>query len=65
MDLKGAVALVTGSNGGLGQRICYALAASRGVRRAKSPHKETTPFETARFALSGSGLYGCEPGRTE
>jgi NAD(P)-dependent dehydrogenase (short-subunit alcohol dehydrogenase family) len=26
MDVKGAVALVTGGNGGLGQRICYALA---------------------------------------
>src|SRR5215831_17304794 len=26
MDLKGVVALVTGSNGGLGQRICHALA---------------------------------------
>jgi NAD(P)-dependent dehydrogenase (short-subunit alcohol dehydrogenase family) len=26
MDLKGAMALVTGGNGGLGQRICHALA---------------------------------------
>lgn len=33
MDLKGAVALVTGGNGGLGQRICHALA-SEGVHVA-------------------------------
>ena len=26
MELKGAVAVVTGGNGGLGQRICHALA---------------------------------------
>jgi 3-oxoacyl-[acyl-carrier protein] reductase len=26
MDLKGAVAVVTGGKGGLGQRICHALA---------------------------------------
>jgi 3-oxoacyl-[acyl-carrier protein] reductase len=28
MELKGTVAVVTGGNGGLGQRICHALAAS-------------------------------------
>ena len=28
MDLKGTVAVVTGGNGGLGQRICHALAAA-------------------------------------
>ncbi len=28
MDLKGSVAVVTGGNGGLGQRICHALAAA-------------------------------------
>jgi 3-oxoacyl-[acyl-carrier protein] reductase len=33
MDFKGAVALVTGGNGGLGQRICHALA-REGVRIA-------------------------------
>ena len=26
MELNGAVAIVTGGNGGLGQRICHALA---------------------------------------
>jgi NAD(P)-dependent dehydrogenase (short-subunit alcohol dehydrogenase family) len=30
MDLNGAVALVTGGNGGLGQRICHPLALQRG-----------------------------------
>ena len=33
MDLEGAVALVTGGNGGLGQRICHALA-KKGVHIA-------------------------------
>ena len=33
MDLKGMVALVTGGNGGLGQRICHALAQEGGIGR--------------------------------
>jgi len=38
MDLKGAVALVTGGHGGLGQRIRHALARpSRGVPPCEVP----------------------------
>ena len=33
MDIKGAVALVTGGNGGFGQRICHALAQQGAYRR--------------------------------
>jgi hypothetical protein len=58
MDLRGAVALVTGGHGGLGQRIRHALAAAQPRSpRAQSPRKRTTLFETAPFALSGSRLY--------
>src|SRR5262244_157686 len=37
MDLKGAVAVVTGGNGGLGQRICHALADRYQVNAAAMP----------------------------
>ena len=43
MDLNGAVALVTGGNGGLGQRICHALA------------KDVLASETFQLAFVGVG----------
>ena len=61
MDLKGAVAVVTGGNGGLGQRICHALATQgrehRGGLRAQHREAERVAreirqhdVETAAFA---------------
>jgi 3-oxoacyl-[acyl-carrier protein] reductase len=44
MDLKGTVALVTGGNGGLGQRICHALA-KEGARIAVSYAKSREQAE--------------------
>jgi NAD(P)-dependent dehydrogenase (short-subunit alcohol dehydrogenase family) len=47
MDIKGSVALVTGGNGGLGQRICHALA-KEGVHIAVCTHKAATRRRTSR-----------------
>ncbi len=48
MDLKGVVALVTGGNGGLGQRICPSAMRSR--RRAHTSPSCTLAAATRRKA---------------
>src|ERR1700704_2146933 len=65
MDLKGTVAVITGGNGGLGQRICHALAAGGGYNAVVyAPNKdqaagvardlEKHQVAAAAFALDGT-----------
>jgi 3-oxoacyl-[acyl-carrier protein] reductase len=64
MDLKGAVALVTGGNGGLGQRICHALAkegAHIAVMYAQSQDQAETVARdlTARYQINAAA-FACD-----
>jgi 3-oxoacyl-[acyl-carrier protein] reductase len=64
MELKGAVALVTGGNGGLGQRICHALA-QEGVHLAvmyarSRDQAESVAGELASRYQINARAFGCD-----
>ena len=64
MELKGAVALVTGGNGGLGQRICHALAkegADIAVMYAQSKDQAEGVVRdlTSRYQINAAA-FGCD-----
>ena len=63
MDLQGTVAIVTGGNGGLGQRICHALAAAGvniAVVYAKSADQAKDVAQTLRQHQINAAPFGCD-----